>query len=61
MSLPPDFVPAAVPEADLGRALDAVLGGDGSWQRGVFTAEMVFRAAAVRIGPAQTCGWTRMS
>jgi glucuronate isomerase len=44
VSLPPDFMPAAVPDADFGRALDAVLSGDGSWQRGVFTAVQMVRS-----------------
>ena len=44
MSLPPNFAPAAIPEADLGRALDAVLAGDVSWQRGVFTAVQMVKS-----------------
>jgi len=44
VSLPPDFTPAAVPDADLGRALDAVLAGEVSWQRGVFTAVQMVRS-----------------
>ena len=44
VSLPPHFTPAAIPEFDLGRAFDAVLAGDVSWQRGVFTAVQVMKS-----------------